>query len=199
MLCIWLDYKKAFDSVPHSWLIKSLQLAKVPLAIVTAIDRLTKTWSTNAYLQTSEKTITTEEREYRRGILQGDALSVILFILSVNPSSFLLSRVEGGFKITDTKSLNHIFFVDDLKLLARSLTKAKLLLDIITTFSKDIGMTFGQTKCAYSYIERGKRKSLGSNIEINGLSVRELKDGEQYTYLGQDESVGFDGLLIKTG
>ena len=68
--------------MPHSWLIKSLQLAKVPLAIVTAIDRLTKTWSRNAYLQTSEKTITTEEIEYRRDILQGDALSVILFILS---------------------------------------------------------------------------------------------------------------------
>ena len=55
MLCIWLDNKKAFDSVPHSWLINSLQLAKVPLAIVTAIERLTKTWSTNAYLQTSGK------------------------------------------------------------------------------------------------------------------------------------------------
>ena len=58
-------------------------------------------------------------------------------------------------------------------------------------------MNFGQTKCAYIYIERGKRKSLGSNVEINGLSVRELKDGEQYTYLGQDESVGFDGPLNK--
>ena len=38
-------------------------------------------------------------------MLQGDALSIIL---SVNPSSFLLSRVEGGCKITDSKSLNHI-------------------------------------------------------------------------------------------
>ena len=25
---IWLDYRKAFDSLPHSWLIKSLKLAK---------------------------------------------------------------------------------------------------------------------------------------------------------------------------
>ena len=134
--------------MPHSWLIKSLQLAKVPLAIVTAIERLTKTWSTNAYLQTSEKTITTEGIEYKRGILQGDALSVILFIPSVNPSSFLLSRVEGGFKITDSKSLNHIFFVDDLRLLARSLTKAKLLLEIITTFSKDFR---SEKMCLYLY------------------------------------------------
>ena len=27
---IWLDYKKAFDSVPHEWLIYALKLAKVP-------------------------------------------------------------------------------------------------------------------------------------------------------------------------
>ena len=84
MLCIWLDYKKAFDSVPYSWLIKSLQLAKVPLAIVTAIERFTKTWSTNAYLQTSEKTITTEEIEYGRGILQGDVLCDIIYTFGIS-------------------------------------------------------------------------------------------------------------------
>ena len=27
---VWLDYKKAFDLVPHSWLIYALKLAKVP-------------------------------------------------------------------------------------------------------------------------------------------------------------------------
>ena len=91
-------------------------------------------------------------------------MSVILFILSVNPSSFLLNRAEG-FEITVEKSLNHVFFVDDLKLYARSYEIAKLLLDIITTFSNDAGMTFGELKCAYIYIEHGKRKSLAKSIK----------------------------------
>ena len=30
LITIWLDYKKAFDSAPHEWLIKSLHLAKSP-------------------------------------------------------------------------------------------------------------------------------------------------------------------------
>ena len=195
-LCIWLDYKKAFDSVPHSWLLKSLELAKVPPLVIKAIERLTQTWSTNAYLRTPNGDITTDEIKYRRGILQGNPLSVILFILSANPSSFLLNKVKG-FTITPGKLLNHLFFVDDLKMYALSYEHAKLLLDIITTFSNDVGMTFGESKCAYVYIEHGKRKSLGKSIKINGVTIRELEEGEMYTYLGQDESVSFNGPLNK--
>ena len=109
-LCIWLDYKKAFDSVPHSWLLKSLELAKVPPLVIKAIERLTQTWSMNAYLRTPNGDITTDEIKYRRGILQGDSLSVILFMLSANPSSFLLNKFKG-FTITPEKLLNHLFFV----------------------------------------------------------------------------------------
>ena len=42
-VCVWLDYKKAFDSIPHSWLLKSLELAKVPPEIIRAIRTLTET------------------------------------------------------------------------------------------------------------------------------------------------------------
>ena len=37
LLMMWFDYKKAFDSVPHNWIIKALQLAKVPSKIINAI------------------------------------------------------------------------------------------------------------------------------------------------------------------
>ena len=36
----WLDYRKALDSVPHNWIIKSLQLAKVPDKITDVIKML---------------------------------------------------------------------------------------------------------------------------------------------------------------
>ena len=70
---------------------------------------------------------------------------------------------------------------------------AMLLLDIITTFTNDVGMKFGEAKCAYVYIFRGKRKTLGQSIKINNLTVQELKDKTLYTYLGQDEAVGYNG------
>ena len=48
--------------------------------------------------------------------------------------------------------------MDDPKLYSSSIQKGKLQLAIITEFSRDMGMTFGENKCGYLYIEHGKRK-----------------------------------------
>ena len=89
------EYKKTFNTVPHDWLIKLLQLVKVSNDIITAIEALTRTWTTKAKLQMSNSTIETEHIDYRRGILQGHGLNVILFALSVNPATFLMQKLEG--------------------------------------------------------------------------------------------------------
>ena len=92
--------------------------------------------------------------------------------------------------------LTHLFFVDDLKTFAKNKKEATLQLDLITQFTKDIGMKFGLDKCAYIYIERGIQKSLGTKL-INGTDTEELDLGETHTYLGQDEDNGFKGELNK--
>ena len=46
LLTVSLDYRKAFDSVPHYWIINALQLAKIPKNLVKSIKRLTKQWAT---------------------------------------------------------------------------------------------------------------------------------------------------------
>ena len=47
LITMWLDYQKAFDSVPHKWLIKALELAKVSERIIVVIKTLMKKWSTS--------------------------------------------------------------------------------------------------------------------------------------------------------
>ena len=185
---VWLDYQKAFDSVTHECLLRSLKLAKVPPQLISAIEKLTKHWATIASLHGTNETI-----------FQGDTLSVLLFVLCLNPLSFLLQKLKGySYGKSRNYTLTHIFFVDDLKLYASSISILKKQLDLVTKFSKDIGMKFGQEKCAYIKIEKGKNTTT-SAIEINGLKIKPIQEGESYRYLGQDENVAYEEQLTKKG
>ena len=47
----------------------------------------------------------------------------------------------------------------------------KLLLDLVTQFSEDIGMTFEESKCIYLQIERRRIKVNSENIKTNNLNM----------------------------
>ena len=132
---IWLDYQKVFDSVSHEWLLRSLQLAKVPLQLLSAIENLTKHWATIASLHGTNESVITDIIKYQNCIFQGDTLSVLLFVLCLNPLSFLLKNLKGySYGKSRNHTLTHNFFVDDLKLYASSISILKKQLDLVTTF-----------------------------------------------------------------
>ena len=85
---------------------------------------------------------------------------------------------------THSTNITHLFFVYDLKLYASNLQEATKLLDLVTTFSKDIRMKFGDSKCAYLKLEKGLIKQLAKNLEINNICIKPIKEGESYKYLG---------------
>ena len=149
---IWLDYKKAYDLVPHSWILEALRLAKIPEQIISAIEQLIGRWKTVLNIPTADGNITIGDIIYNKGVLQRDFLSVILFILSLNPLSFLMNKTNGyktGLGTLIEKILTSLFFIDDLKLYGSNLEQSKLQPEIVTKFSKDIGMEFGKDKCGY--------------------------------------------------
>ena len=137
LIMTWLDYKKAFDSVPYEWLINSLHLAKLPEDLIRAIEHLTSQWCTVLHLKGPEEVIVSDIIYFVKGLFQSDKLSVLLLILSVNPLSFLLHKLQG-YACGKHKNYNvrHNFFVDDLKLYASSIKTAKKQLDLVTAFSR---------------------------------------------------------------
>ena len=80
LVTVWLDYRNAFDSIPHIWLLQALKLAKVLEVIINAIKNLTKSWYTIFTLSSETETLTTEPIKFLKAIFQGDSLSVMLFI-----------------------------------------------------------------------------------------------------------------------
>ena len=112
LITIWLNYQKAFDSIPHDWMILSLRLAKIPEKLVTAIVTLTKQWATILQLQGDQSPITSDVINFSNGIFQGDSNSVLLFILSLNPLSYMLSKLKGyNYGNNLRKTITHNFFL----------------------------------------------------------------------------------------
>ena len=78
-------------------------------------------WRTQARLNGETSNTETDFITYLRGMLQGDTLRLILFVLSVNRLSFL-PRNHEGYKIKNKKNnITDLFFVDDLKLYAQNI------------------------------------------------------------------------------
>ena len=51
---------------------------------MTAIETLTKQWATIVQLQGDQSSITSDVINFSNGIFQGDSISVLFFILSLN-------------------------------------------------------------------------------------------------------------------
>ena len=201
LFTMYFDYKKAFDSIPHKWLLEALRLAKVHPKLIAVIKSLTEKWATQVHLQTGKTVTVTDVIKYLTGAFQGDSLVLKLFTICVNPLSHLLNNKCDGYLAgptgNRTMKLTHLLFVDDLKTFAPNKETAIEQLEVITEFSQNIGMKFGADKCACIYLERGKRKEIGESIEINGLQMTELKDHDTYKYLGLDEDIAYKGDLNK--
>ena len=88
-------------------------------------------------------------------IFQGGSLSPLLFCLSLMPLSRELNQTGYGYNI-QKRSINHQFYMDDLKLFAKDDNDLEGLLETMKKFSDDTDMFFGLDKCAKATFKRGK-------------------------------------------
>ena len=66
----------------------------------------------------------------------------------------------------------NLFFVDDLKLYTTNMNQMRQLLDRVTQFSRDIGMKFGDSKCAYMVIKRGEVIEQVKPVVMNDVTIK---------------------------
>ena len=176
----WIDSKKAY-MVPHSWIIEYLDLFGVAENIKSLLVNSMEKWKVMLCSGNSELGVV----EIKRGIFQGDSLSPLVFVLALILLSLILRKAKAAYEFSESKEkINHLLFMDDLKLYSRSEKELDSLLQTVRVFSENIGMEFGIEKCAMLVMEKGKIvKSVGIELP-DGKVIKSLQEGESYKYLG---------------
>ena len=138
----WIDYKKAFDSVPHTWILEVMKMYGIHSRIVEFILRTMPQWRINLGLRHMKGNMEIFWIKIKTGIFQEDSLSLLIFCLSFCFLSIFLNEknfpaIKIG-KAEKGKKLNHLFYMDDLKIYSKSDSDLRSLFRIVKKFSDDI-------------------------------------------------------------
>ena len=176
----WIDYRKAYDLVPHSWVNEYMEMFGIAENLRTFLQKSMQQWRLSLTANGEDL----GEVNVKKGILQGDSLSPLLLVLSMVPLSLIFKKVNACYKWRKKEyKLDHLLFMDDLKMYAKSEEQANTLVRTVYVFSTDIGMEFGIKKCGIRKMKRGKIvKSEG--IKLPDGEVMKQVGQEGYTYLG---------------
>ena len=175
---MWIDYKKAYDSIPHSWLTDAMKVYKIDEITIKFIQTLMPTWRTKIHLPHDDGCISTDDINIERGIFQGDSLSPLLFCICLIPITNILKRAKVGYKTTG-ELISHLLYMDDLKIYCKNAEEMERARKLIAEFSKDICMDFGLDKCAVVHITKG---ILTNSPLVKGIPL--LSSEDNYKYLG---------------
>ncbi|KAG0435466.1 LINE-1 retrotransposable element ORF2 protein [Dictyocoela muelleri] len=117
---LWVDIRKAFDSVSFNYLLKITKRLNLPDSLQTLIKNMQENIEISLCMNKGRIT----SFKPMRGILQGDSLSPILFTLCMEPISRILNqedklKLRMNYDNTELR-INHLFYMDDLKLFAEN-------------------------------------------------------------------------------
>ncbi len=171
----WIDYKKAYDRVPHDWVERILNDIKAPRYISNNISNLIPMWSSRFELGRGRRTVKVN-LQFRRGLFQGDSL---LFCLSIAPLSSALRYGLGGVTFPGFKTcITHLLYMDDLKVYATGRRSLEHALSVMDRASKAVGMELGPAKCAEAHLLCEKPSEVGNDT----AQFRVAEKGSPYTY-----------------
>ena len=177
----WIDYKKAYDTLPQSWILHCLKMYKISHEVINFIEQTMKTWRVE--LTAGGRSIA--ETKIQRAIFQGDALSPLLYIIAMMSLKHILRKCTAGYKLSRSQEkINHLMYMDDIRLFAKNENEQETLIHTVRIYSQDIGMEFGIEKCAMLVMKSGKRHMTGGMELPNHDRIRTLEENETLQILG---------------
>ena len=75
----WIDFRKAFDVAPHTWITACLEMVRAPEIVKRRLAKVMGKWATNLEIRCEGSGTVRHLVRFRRGLYQGDSLSPLLF------------------------------------------------------------------------------------------------------------------------
>ena len=135
---ISIDFVKAYDSIDREYLFDVLEKIGFRGNFLAIIK--------NVYTGSTAKIVlngfVSKTVKMRRGIRQGDALSLYLFIIAIDPLLLALERHPGveGVKSPGRFHTKSVSYADDVNLCLKGRKSVQIAYEIITNFGKSTGL-----------------------------------------------------------
>jgi hypothetical protein len=198
----WIDYAKAFDSVPHSYIKWLFSVIRIPDLLKKFLVSVMTNWRVRYEIRTKRgQTDRSNYLKIRSGVLQGDSFSPLLFCLAMAPISHAINNVAGAYVTASGKGKNlqlsqsHIFYMDDLKLYGNSRESLAKQIECVASISEDINMKLNAKKCARAHFTPKKLDANQVPLDPVATVKRSIDfpilDAELvYKYLGIEQRLG---------
>jgi hypothetical protein len=111
--------------------------------------------NTRLFLKTKQDITQSQPIQIRRGIFQWDSLSPLFFYIAFIPLTDETIRADCGYQVHGTeRKINHLLYMDVLKLAGRDENDLKKEIKIVQTIRKETNMNLGSQKCARTYLKQ---------------------------------------------
>ena len=176
----WIDYRKAYDFVPHSWILECLNMLGIADNVRSFLEKSMKKWK----LLLTSNGVDLCKIGVNRGIFQGDSLLSLIIAIYMIPLSLLLRKLKASYEWgREEFKLNHLLFMDDLKHIGKRDDQIDSLVQTAFTFSEDITIEFDLKKCGVVILKKGKLVKF-DGIHLPNQEIMKEVDENGYTYLG---------------
>ena len=144
-----VDFIKAFDSVDRKFMIKVLEKMGFEGRFLEMVKNLNSGVGAKAMINR----FLTKTIKLKRGIKQGDALSMFLFIITIQPLLLAIQQLAAieGIPVPGGKKQKKICYADDLNALLKNSASIRPLMDLLEKFGLASGLKVhptGDKRCS---------------------------------------------------
>ena len=173
---LFIDFKKAYDSIRREVLYNILMESGIPKKLI----RLIKMCLTETYSRVWVGNNLSDMFPIKNGLKQGDALSLLLFNFALEYAIRKVKVNQDGLKLNGTHQL--LAYADDVNILGGSIRTVKENAEAVVVATKEIGLEVNADKTKYMVKSREQTAGLSHTMMVDNSSIERVED---FKYLGR--------------